>query len=108
MIYYRGILPFWWSFHYAGKDRKMNDLNFSHRVSGIHDNHLDICDSLTAMTNRALGVLQLIALQFDDGGASRLNDELIANALDSVISEITDIRAYSLAIGKSAQGMKND
>ncbi|MEY3281927.1 MAG: hypothetical protein RL674_1912 [Pseudomonadota bacterium] len=86
----------------------MNDLNFSHRVSGIHDNHLDICDSLTAMTNRALGVLQLIALQFDDGGAPRLNDELIANALDSVISEITDIRAYSLAIGKSAQGMKND
>ena len=51
---------------------KMKDLNFSHRVSGIHDNHLDISDSITAMTNRALGVLHLIALQFDDDGASRL------------------------------------
>jgi hypothetical protein len=26
MIYYGVILPFWWSFIYAGKDRKMNDL----------------------------------------------------------------------------------
>jgi|GEM_PF-5931918 hypothetical protein len=86
----------------------MNDLNFSHRVTGIHDNHLDICDSLTAMTNRALGVLHLIALQFDDDGASKLNNELIANALDSVIWEINNIKAYSVLIGKTGQGVKND
>lgn len=89
----------------------MNDLNFSHRVSGIHDNHLDISDTITAMANRALGVLYLLALPFDDNGAPRLSEELIANALDSVICEINDIRAYSVAIGKSVKlsnGVKND
>ena len=82
--------------------------DFNHRVSCIHNNHLDISDTISMMANRALGVLYLLALPFDDNGAPRLSDELIANALDSVICEINDIRAYSVAIGKTGQGVKND
>ena len=86
---------------------KMKDLNFSHRIVGLHNNR-DISDTISMMANRALGVSHLLALQFESEDSSMLNHELISNAIDSIICELNDIRAYSVAIGKTGQGVKND
>ena len=77
--------------------------DFNHRVSGIHDNHLDISDTISMMANRALGVSHLLALQFEGE-----DSEFIINAIDSIICELNDIRAYSAVIAETGQGVKND
>ncbi len=68
--------------------------NFSHRFVDIHENHLDVHDTLNLMTNRALSVLNLLALQFEDDSTTRLNDELLTYAIDTAICEIVDIQSY--------------
>lgn len=68
--------------------------NFDHRfVHLFHDNR-DISDTINLMTDRALGVLNVIATQFEDDDANTLDNAIIYCAIDSVIQEIQDIRAY--------------
>lgn len=56
---------------------------------------LDTIDDINMASNRALGIIHSVALQFD-GGSSRLNDDLIAYALDAAISEVRNIQSYLL------------
>ena len=49
------------------------------------------------MTERALGVLQLISMQFYDEDGDRLSDVLMCGAIDAAIKEINDIKALTKA-----------
>ena len=76
--------------------------DFNHRIVGLHNNR-DISDTISMMANRALGVSHLLALQFECE-----DSEFIINAIDSIICELNDIRAYSVVIAETGQGVKND
>ena len=68
-------------------------VDFSHRLSCYSkDETFDPIDSIGLMTSRALGVLNLLAIQFNDD-SERLPDALISGALDTAIQEIEDISA---------------
>jgi hypothetical protein len=54
---------------------------------------LDTIDDISMASNRALGILHSVALQFD-GGSSRMSDELITYTLEAVISEIRNIQSH--------------
>jgi hypothetical protein len=76
-------------------------VDFSHRLaftdcvkSGT------LTDSLGLMTSRALGVLNLLSVQFE-GDVSRMSDDLIYCAIDAAIHEIEDIKALSKAYSQA-------
>jgi hypothetical protein len=77
--------------------------NFSHRFAKLHDNHLDLVDTISLMTGRASAVLCLIALQFESEDSPRMSDDIIYSAIDSVIAEIQDVRSYAEAFAKLNQ-----
>lgn len=70
-------------------------VDFSHRLTS----DADVVDSVGSMTERALGVLHLLSVQFT-GGGDRISDHLMYGAIDSVIHEIEDIGATVLAYAK--------
>jgi hypothetical protein len=75
--------------------------DFSHRLSASNSNEAILIDSVGLATDRALGVLHLILMDFYDDGGDRLSDALMAGAIDAAINEIQDVkaivRAYCLA-----------
>ena len=66
------------------------EVDFNHRLTGTDTQCLS--DSIGLMTDRALGVLHLLSMQFEDA-SERLNDALLCGAIDSVIREIEDINS---------------
>jgi hypothetical protein len=75
----------------------MAQLNFLHRVSaflddtgGIGDN--DMVDTVKMMCERAVAIIEMVALQFEAGGR-RCNDSLNESALSAAAHEIRDIMA---------------
>jgi hypothetical protein len=78
------------------KDNQLN-VDFSHRLATT--DHLE--DSLGLMSDRIIGVLHLLAVQFENENVSRMSDQLIFCAIDAAINEAYDIknlgRAYSKA-----------
>lgn len=68
--------------------------NFDHRFVHLFHDKRDVSDTINLMTDRALGVLNLIATQFESDDSNTLDNANIYLALDSVIQEIQDIRAY--------------
>jgi hypothetical protein len=75
--------------------------DFGHRMSAWHSKESTLTDSVLLMTDRALGVLQLIANQFYDEDCNRLNDALMTGAIDAAISEVEDIKALTKAYNKA-------
>ena len=71
--------------------------NFTHRIIENNTDMSDVALSLLAMTDRALGVLQLLSYQFD----SKQSDSHIFGAIDTVIQELKDVQAYVNAFEES-------
>lgn len=77
-------------------------VDFSHRLSAAQTaEDSSIIDTIGLMTDRALGVLQLLSIQFDGTGDSRLSDALMCGAIDSVLQEVEDIKATVAAFAKA-------
>lgn len=79
--------------------------DFSHRLAFTSwSAESSLTDSIGLMTDRALGVLHLLSVQFEEDG-SRLNDALLCGAIDAAINEIEDIKALVIAfsIAESAE-----
>ncbi|MGB4497251.1 MAG: hypothetical protein WBI40_01010 [Methylococcaceae bacterium] len=78
--------------------RPVTKLNpdFTHRYasSTVFSKTSNLTDSIELMSSRAIGVLDLLATQFEDESANTLNHNSIYLAIDSVIQEIQDIQAY--------------
>lgn len=94
----------------APTNPKKSSVNFTHRLSGSNKNHeCDPIDSIGLMTARALGVLYLLLVQFEDSNECRLSDLNICGAIDSVIQEVDDIKATILALAEAehAETAKN-
>ena len=75
--------------------------DYSHRLAFTSlSSEQSLTDSIGLMTDRALGVLHLLSLQFENN--DRLSDALICGAIDSVIQEVVDIkelaRAFDIAV----------
>jgi hypothetical protein len=71
--------------------------DFTHRYasSTVFSQTANLTDSIELMSSRAIGVLDLLATQFEDESATTLCNESIYLAIDSVIQELQDIRAYT-------------
>jgi hypothetical protein len=69
-------------------------VDFTHRLSvaQIADS-ADLSDSIGPMTERALGILHSLSIQFENSLGGRISDELVSGALNAAIHEIMDIRA---------------
>jgi hypothetical protein len=59
----------------------------------IHPDFNNNLDAISMASNRALGILHSVAVQFD-GGSSRMSDELITYTLEAAISEIRNIQLH--------------
>lgn len=68
--------------------------NFNHRIVTLFGDKRDMNDTINIMSDRALGVLNLIATQFEDKDANTVCNETIYLALHAAINEIEDIKAY--------------
>jgi hypothetical protein len=77
-------------------------VDFSHRLSATQTaDGTSIIDTIGLMTDRALGVLQLLSIQFDGTGDSRLSDALMCGAIDAVLQEVEDIKATVSAFAQA-------
>lgn len=88
------------------QDKTKSDSNlpvdFSHRLSATQtDGGTSVIDTIGLMTDRALGVLQMLSIQFDGTGDSRLSDTLICGAIDAVLQEVEDIKATVSAFAQA-------
>ncbi len=70
------------------------DLSHRYASSTVFSRTANLTDSIELMSSRAIGVLDLLATQFEDESANTLNNNSIYLAIDSVIQEIQDIQAY--------------
>jgi hypothetical protein len=79
--------------------------DFTHRYasSTVFSQTTNLTDSIDLMSSRAIGVLDLLATQFEDENANTLCNESIYLAIDSVIQELQDIRAYAREFRESQQ-----
>jgi hypothetical protein len=70
--------------------------DFRHRYasSTVFSQTSNLTDSIDLMSSRAIGVLDLLATQFESEHATTLCNNSIYLAIDSVIQEVQDIRAY--------------
>lgn len=77
-------------------------VDFSHRLSAAQTaDDTTIIDTIDLMTDRALGVLQLLSIQFNGTSDSRLSDALMCGEIDSVLQEVEDIKATVNAFAKA-------
>lgn len=68
-------------------------VDFSHRLGCRGSTTTSgMTESITMMTERALGILHLLSIQFDGSCESRLSDVLMCGAIDSAINEIMDVQ----------------
>lgn len=78
------------------------NVDFSHRLATT--SHLD--DSLGLMTDRLIGILHLLACQFESDGVSRMSDNLIYCTIDAAISEANDIKNLGRAHSNAEHAKK--
>lgn len=79
----------------------LSNVDFSHRLNGIGANPLDDMEvTISIMTERALGVLHSIAVQFEQTNAGKVSDALLCGAIYSAIAEIEDMNAVIKAFIK--------
>lgn len=77
-------------------------VDFSHRLSVFNSAEFNtqnsdvLIDSISLMTDRASGILYLLAGQFEDEGG-RLSDKLLCGVIDAAIHEVEDIKATLMA-----------
>ncbi len=83
------------------------DIDFNHRLAWGGDNNEssyarenELIDSIGLITDRAISILLLLSTQFDRE-VSRINDDQIFNAIDTVIHEVQDIKNLSSAYSKA-------
>lgn len=77
-------------------------VDLSHRFDGVQqDESFDIVDSISLMTERALGVLHSIIIQFEaSSDSARISDRLMSGAISAAIQEIEDIDAVIRAFAE--------
>lgn len=79
--------------------------DFTHRLSKLNDktafDHNDLVTTIVVMAERAEGVLEMIASQFYDCDNIRMTDGTNLSALNSVINEISDIKAVMMAFNNA-------
>ncbi len=69
------------------------DLSHRYASSTVFSRTANLTDSIELMSSRAIGVLDLLATQFEDESANTLNNNSIYLAIDSVIQEIRNYSA---------------
>ena len=79
-----------------------NQPNFNHRIDGDLSNSLDLADIIGMMTYRAKGVLDLLAINYNNGGI--VADHVASAAIHAAIAEIEDINATIQAFHQLAAG----
>ncbi len=68
--------------------------DFSHRMAHSSDPiENQLVDTIGLMAGRANGALASLTVQFEDTGASTINNELLSSALYAVEAEVNDMLA---------------
>ena len=75
--------------------------DLSHRFIHLFKDYRDISDSIHLMVDRASGILDLLATQFEQEDSNTLCNESIYLAIASASMELQDIKAYLKAFSDS-------